>query len=107
MDDLKSWLCQLPQTDFKMQNGKLEYYSDGTADNDQPPDEAKAQLMENMAQLWLQQEVKDLEAGHHDTKGKYSPYLVVHHMAMINHLFAIKDIVASKRFAVIVPISGE
>ena len=61
--------------------------------------------MENMAQLWLQQEVKDLEG--HETKGKYSPYLVVDHMAMINHMFAIKDIVASKKFAVIVPNAGE
>ena len=58
-----------------------------------------------MAQLWLQQEVKDLEG--HETKGKYSPYLVVDHMAMINHMFAIKDIVASKKFAVIVPNAGE
>ena len=63
------------------------------------------QLMENMAQLWLQQEVKDLEG--HETKGKYSPYIVVDHMAMINHMFAIKDIVASKKFAVIVPNAGE
>ena len=69
--------------------------------------EAKVQLMENMAHLWLQQEVKDLETGH-ETKGKYSsPYLVVDHMAMINHMFAIKDIVASKKFAVIVPNAGE
>ena len=67
----------------------------------QASDKATTQLMENMAQLWLQQEVKDLETGHEQTKGKYSPYLFVDHLAFINHLFVIKDIVASKKFAVI------
>ena len=41
----------------------------------QASDKATVQLMENMAQLWLQQEVKDLEIGHEQTKGKYSSHL--------------------------------
>jgi len=125
-EELKLWLCKLPQTGFKLTQEKLEFnptkteeksrqITAGTTsgagtcttanddDENEVDDSNKAQLMENMAQLWLQQEVKDLETGH-ETKGKYSsPYLVVNHMAMINHMFAIKDIVASKKFAVIVP----
>ena len=62
----------------------------------------KAALMENMAQLWLQQEVKDLER----TYENYSTYVIVDHLAMIHHMFAVKDIVACKRFAVIVPSTG-
>jgi len=112
-EELKLWLCKLPQTGFKLtqakklefnpnlNNGKVNEFSSRENSPAQQSDKATAQLMENMAQLWLQQEVKDLEG--HETKGKYSPYLVVDHMAMINHMFAIKDIVASKKFAVIVP----
>ena len=108
----------LRKTGFKLTQEKLEFNPNKTdefsrqttagtsASVGEDVDESnKAALMENMAQLWLQQEVKDLEG--HETKGKYSPYLVVDHMAMINHMFAIKDIVASKKFAVIVPNAGE
>ena len=123
-EELKLWLCKLPQTGFKLTQEKLEFnptkteeksrqITAGTTsgagtcttvnddDENEVDDSNKAQLMENMAQLWLQQEVKDLETGHEQTKGKYSPYLFVDHLAFINHLFVIKDIVASKKFAVI------
>ena len=119
-EELKLWLCKLPQTGFKLTQEKLEFNPNKTDEfsrqttagtsasvGEEVDESNKAALMENMAQLWLQQEVKDLETGH-ETKGKYSsPYLVVDHMAMINHMFAIKDIVASKKFAVIVPNAGE
>lgn len=97
MEKLEPWLCQLPQFKEKSDANQVEFQRAEEASS------SSSAKMENMAQLWLQQEVKDLE---HETKGKYSPYLVVDHTAMINHMFAIKDIVASKRFAIVVPTAG-
>ena len=67
--------------------------------------------MENMARLWLQQEVHDLEGkgsggGSKGTfKGfaHYSPYIVVDHFALSAHFNLVKEVVASKKFAVIIP----
>ena len=85
MEELKLWLCT------KAEQAQVK----------EP--EKSTELMENMAQLWLQQEVRDLE-----NQEKYSSsYLVVDASALIHHLFAVKDILATKKFAIIVPNSGK
>ena len=60
----------------------------------------KAAMMQNMAQLWLQQEVKDLEMG---SRVSDRTYLVMDHWALISNLNLVKDIVDSRRFIVIIP----
>ena len=76
--------------------------------------EKKKAMMENMAQLWLQQEVQDLEGkGSTNSRGTfrgfahYSPYIVVDHYALAAHFHLVKEVVASKKFAVIIPTAGE
>ena len=120
MEEVKLWLCKLPQ--FKMTEEapkKLEFRLklgpklDKTPETEPVASEASEKdtqktrlMMENMATLWLQQEVKDLEGLHSEASGKYSPFLVVDHTVMINHICVVKDIVACKRFTIIVPTSG-
>ena len=124
MEQLKLWFSKMPQTGFKLTTNILEFKPKENSsnqkvitetetenkENNQSAPSAKSavthQLMENMAQLWLQQEVQDLEG--QESRGKYSPYIVVDQTAiMINHMAFIKDILASKRFLVIVPQAGE
>ena len=108
MENLKLWLADLPQSGLKIspETQKLEF---SKKSGDGVPSQEKAALMENMAQLWLQQEVKDLERNYDNVsknhKG-YSTYVIVDHLAMIHHMFAVKDSVACKRFALIVPSAG-
>lgn len=105
IEELKKWLCKLPN--FSMNEDKIEF-SSKAVDVILDEKNEKAQLMENMAHLWLQQEVKDLE-GHEDAgaKGKFSLYIIVDHTAMVNHMPTIQDIVATKRFAIVVPTAGK
>jgi len=65
--------------------------------------------MQNMGQLWLQEEVKNLEtrvSQSHDSC-VLSPYLVLDSSAILFHLHLVKQLVISKKFVVIVPISGK
>jgi hypothetical protein len=120
IQQFQHWLCQkMPQSGLKMNSvsGKIEFDpekkmalpnndDDENKENGVAAQGNKAQMMENMAQLWLQQEVRDLEiAGSHEVN-KRSPYLIIDHLVMVKDFFKIKDIVASKRFAVIVPSAG-
>ena len=72
-------------------------------------EEEQKEMMKNMAQLWLQQEVNELEGRGSSKRGgfrgfaHYSPYIVVDHLAISRHLPLVKEIVASKKFAVIIP----
>ena len=61
---------------------------------------SKTDMMQNMAQLWLQQEVKDLEMGN---RVNSRTYIVIDHWALISHLNLVKDVVDSRRFVVIIP----
>ena len=82
-------------------------------DKDLEKMEKKKAMMENMAQLWLQQEVHDLEGKGSNSKGTfrgfahYSPYIVVDHFALTAHFNLVKEVVASKKFAVIIPTAGK
>ncbi|TRY67907.1 hypothetical protein TCAL_05253 [Tigriopus californicus] len=78
---------------------------DSSAEKSVEMTKEKEQMMEQMAKLWLQQEVNDLEGKTKSLRGyaHYSPYLVLDHFALSEHLELIKDIVYSKKFAVIVP----
>lgn len=81
-----------------------------------------------MAHLWLKQEVHELECGGGESgrtsgggrRGEtsaaatggtlrgfahYSPYIVVDHLALSRHLGLVKEVVASRKFAVIVPVA--
>jgi hypothetical protein len=57
--------------------------------------------------------VNDLEGKGSKNRGgfrgfaSYSPYIVVDHLAISKHLSLVKEVVASKRFAVIIPTSGK
>lgn len=105
LETLKLWLADLPQKSglkINAQTAELEFSTEKDSEEKKMMPKEKAALMENMAQLWLQQEVKDLERNYEN----YSTYVIVDHLAMIHHMFAVKDIVACKRFAVIVPSTG-
>ena len=85
LDEFKHWLCNLTQSPFHLEDdGSILFRPNlGTKENDKHEQNlssstSKVNLMENMAQLWLQQEVKDLE-GHEEL---YSPYLVIDHLGM-------------------------
>ena len=82
LDEFKHWLCNLNQSPFHLENddGSIQFRPNlGTKEDEQQNlSTSKVNLMENMAQLWLQQEVKDLE-GHEEL---YSPYLVIDHLGI-------------------------
>ena len=84
LDEFKHWLCNLNQSPFHLEDddGSIQFRPNlGTKEDDdkqQNLSTSKVNLMENMAQLWLQQEVKDLE-GHEEL---YSPYLVIDHLGI-------------------------
>ena len=89
LDEFKHWLCNLNQSPFHLEDddGSIQFRPNlGTKEDDdkqQNLSTSKVNLMENMAQLWLQQEVKDLE-GHEEL---YSPYLVIDHLGNFILLF--------------------
>lgn len=102
------------------EGGKPERNAAGTPDIDtkrggvlkvmaRNKEEEQKEMMKNMAQLWLQQEVDELEGRGSSRRGgfrgfaHYSPYIVVDHLAISRHLPLVKEIVASKKFAVIIP----
>ena len=102
------------------EDGKPERDAAGTPDIDtkrggvlkvmaRNKEEEQKEMMKNMAQLWLQQEVDELEGRGSSRRGgfrgfaHYSPYIVVDHLAISRHLPLVKEIVASKKFAVIIP----
>ena len=86
LDEFKHWLCNLNQSPFHLKDGSIQFRPNlGTKEDDKQQNlpTSKVNLMENMAQLWLQQEVKDLE-GHEEL---YSPYLVIDHLGNFILLF--------------------
>ena len=89
LDEFKHWLCNLNQSPFHLEDddGSIQFRPNlgtkGDDDKQQNLSTSKVNLMENMAQLWLQQEVKDLE-GHEEL---YSPYLVIDHLGNFTLLF--------------------
>ncbi len=84
-------------------------------EEEEEEEEAKRKMMRNMAHLWLQQEVHELECDSVRRNGggggggtlrgfaHYSPYVVVDHLALSKRLALVKEVVASRKFAVVVP----
>ncbi len=121
LGDMKDWLCRHPQCGISLdEEGRARFdpanikdESDNTLkveqqnEDDEKENLKKEAVMTSMAQLWLQQEVKDLESGGHAGQNgylsQYSPYLVIDHFALIRNTNLVKDVVSSKRFAVIIP----
>ncbi len=138
--DLRDWLCSSSETNLVMmgeeekvvigekkkeeaverpasKNGLVVLdRKDETSKVDTGEDEeAKQKMMRNMAHLWLQQEVHELECDVGDRRqhggtllsgfAHYSPYLVVDHLALSAHLGLVKELVASRRFALVVPVA--
>ncbi len=122
LGDMKDWLCRHPQCGISLdEEGQARFdpanikdESDNTPkveqqniDEEEKENEKKEAVMTSMAQLWLQQEVEDLEsggrAGQNGYLSQYSPYLVIDHFALIRNTNLVKDVVSSKRFAVIIP----
>jgi hypothetical protein len=65
--------------------------------------------MRDMAQLRLQAEVSQLEGSLQASKGHVSlpPYIVSDASSLCDHLALVKQLVASARFILIIPIVGE
>ncbi|XP_044738901.1 protein SMG5 [Chrysoperla carnea] len=74
--------------------------TDETGDPGQPI--SRGELMKSMGQLWLAAEVRDLEC---KVRGRtaLSPYLVLDTEALIHHTHLIKQLVAARKFIVVVP----
>lgn len=74
--------------------------------NESSPPLSKGKLMQDMGQLWLRAEVRDLE-----TKIKHTthlpPYLVLDCDALIHHISLVKQLVRSSKFIVLIPSIGE
>lgn len=126
LNKFRDWLCKIKETRLLLgENGDVKIggpceIEEATSKEEEEKkeidlkaDEEKARMMKNMAQRWLEQEVQDLEgrgSGGRGTFGgfaHYSPYLVVDHLALTRFLNLVKEIVASKRFAVIIPSIGK
>lgn len=111
LTEFRDWLINIPEVNLRV-NGAGNVERSPTIQNgsekpetrpaEQKSSDQKITLMQNMAQLWLQQEVKQLE---HMTGGltNFSPFLVVDHLAVIQHLVLVKKIVDAKKFVVIIP----
>ena len=74
--------------------------------NKEADEEKKNVMMENMAQLWLQQEVKELERGRKVLRNfaHHSPYVILDHSSFCQSLKRVKDVVSLKKFIAVVPI---
>ena len=91
------------KTDHTTNNPELNVNTTDTilpADAEGNDRKSKRDMMQNMAQLWLQQEVKDLEMGN---RVNSRTYIVIDHWALISHLNLVKDVVDSRRFVVVIP----
>ncbi|GAB6020291.1 Protein smg5 [Chamberlinius hualienensis] len=67
--------------------------------------EHKQNLMQNMAQLWLEAEVKQLESSVQlMDRPRFSPYLIPDISVLLTHLDLIAQLMASKVFIFILPI---
>uniref|UniRef100_A0A0K2U7J6 Uncharacterized protein n=1 Tax=Lepeophtheirus salmonis TaxID=72036 RepID=A0A0K2U7J6_LEPSM len=92
--EFKNWLEEIKKKP-KFTNEK-NIKSDGVNSDE----EKRNALMESMAHLWLKQEVENLE----EKESKmFSPYIIVDHWAIVKHIRTIKNIVAAKKFTVIIP----
>ncbi|XP_065334944.1 nonsense-mediated mRNA decay factor SMG5 isoform X1 [Cloeon dipterum] len=62
-------------------------------------------LMQHMGQLWLQEEVRNLESRVSHGKGNcaFSPYIVVDSSALLSKLHLVKLLIKSKQFVVVIP----
>ena len=76
MENLKLWLADLPQSGLKISPETQELEFAGLV----PRQEKEKALMENMAHLWLQEEVKDLERNYDNVSKSFkgfSTYVIV------------------------------
>ncbi len=117
------------EEDSRLQKNGLPLAKSGENEEAEEEDEKK-RVMRSMAHLWLKQEVHELECGGGEggrrsggggRRGEtsaaaaaggtlrgfahYSPYVVVDHLALSRHLGLVKEVVASRKFAVIVPVA--
>lgn len=63
--------------------------------------------MRHMGQLWLKEEVRNLETRVRKSECNFSPYLVVDREALLQHMHLVKQLVFSKKFVVIIPCVGK
>ncbi|XP_063235074.1 nonsense-mediated mRNA decay factor SMG5 [Bacillus rossius redtenbacheri] len=63
----------------------------------------RGQLMHHMGQLWLRAEVRDLESRLRRRGAAFSPYLAVDCDALIHHMHLVKQLVAARRFILLIP----
>ncbi|XP_059487199.1 nonsense-mediated mRNA decay factor SMG5 [Neocloeon triangulifer] len=74
----------------------------------QPPNkDQQKKLMQNMGQLWLQEEVRNLESRVSRSQGNctFSPYIVVDSSALLTNLHLVKQLVLARKFVVVIPIT--
>ena len=108
LQELGQWLCKIPHSRIGVKETKFfvkpkEEALKSEASKLEKTTEHRREIMENMAQLWLEQEVRDLEGKHSDGFGHCSPYIVVDHWALTRDVNLLKDVVSTKQFVVIVP----
>lgn len=66
----------------------------------------KKHLMHNMAQLWLEAEVKELESSVQSTgRPKFTPYLIPDSSVLLDNLHLVRQLMTSKVFIFILPIT--
>lgn len=67
----------------------------------------KGTLMKSMHSLWLRGEVRALESQKHRKVPVFSPYLAVDVDALIHHTRLVKQLVAARKFIILIPTVGE
>lgn len=56
--------------------------------------------------IFASYQVKDLEGVGRNGLSRYSPFVVIDHLALIWHLPLVREIVQARKFAVIIPSAG-
>ncbi|XP_015784077.1 protein SMG5 [Tetranychus urticae] len=95
----------ISQDDEFMTNGKSKWNFEGNEMNSSQGNDLskQKQVMRNMAHLWLKSEVSFLEKAVRGKDSTLSPYVVIHVSAYLYQLTAVRDLMFSKRFFVVVP----
>lgn len=105
---VKSGVLYLPEEErFEVQGST---HANGTAspasvssEGSTESQQRKQQVMRNMAHLWLEQEVRELQEGVSASPPPLPPYLVPDSSVLCHHLALLRRLVATRRFVLLLP----
>ena len=93
----RDWLCSLPACPLRWDEGAGQVVVGGK----EPQQQDKASVMKHMAELWLRQEVEQLECEADDREG--GGIFVLDGSVLLSHLGLVRRTVAARHWRLVVP----